>query len=62
MIFCKCKGRQQYELKLYGSDIEIVTFYSYVGLTFNCNGKFTLAKKKLSEQAQNILFTVKIEI
>jgi hypothetical protein len=50
MIFCKRKVRQQYEFKLYGSNIEIVESYSYLGLTFTYNGKLTLA-----EQAQKAL-------
>jgi hypothetical protein len=64
MIFCKRKGGQQYELKLYGSNIEIVESYSYIRLTFTYNGKLTLVKKKLAEQAQKryMLFTVKLEI
>ena len=64
MIFCKRKGGQQYEFKLYGSNIEIVELYSYIRLTFTYNGKLTLAKKKLAEQAQQryMLFTVKLEI
>jgi hypothetical protein len=47
MIFCKRKGGQQYEFKLYGSNIEIVELYSYIRLTFTYNGKLTLAKKTL---------------
>jgi hypothetical protein len=64
MTFCKRKGRQQYEFKLYGSNIEIVESYSYLELTFAYNGKLTLVKKKLAEQAQKryMLFTVKLEI
>ena len=58
MIFCKRKGRQQYELKLYESNIEIVESYSYLGLTFTYNGKLTLVKKKLAEQAQNALYAL----
>ena len=58
MIFCKRKGRQQYEFKLYGSIIKIVEFYSFLGLTFNYNGKFTLAKKKLAEQAHKALYAL----
>jgi hypothetical protein len=44
-----------YEFKLYGSNIEIVESYSYLGLTFTYNGKLTLVKKKLAEQAQKAL-------
>ena len=58
MIFCKRKGRQQYEFKLYGSNIEIVESYSYLGLTFTYNGKLTLVKKKLAEQAQKSLYAL----
>jgi hypothetical protein len=58
MIFCKRKGRQQYEFKLYGSNIEIVESYSYLGLTFTYNGKLTLVKKKLAEQAQKALYAL----
>ena len=58
MNFCKRKGRQQYEFKLYGSNIEIVESYSYLGLTFTYNGKLTLVKKKLAEQAQKALYAL----
>lgn len=58
MIFCKRKGGQQYEFKLYGSNIEIVESYSYLGLTFTYNGKLTLVKKKLAEQAQKALYAL----
>ena len=58
MIFCKRKGGQQYEFKLYGSNIEIVESYSYIRLTFTYNGKLTLAKKKLVEQAQKALYAL----
>jgi len=40
------------------SNIEIVESYSYLGLTFNYNGKFTHAKKKLSEQTQEPLYAL----
>ena len=44
--------------------MEIVESYSYLELTFAYNGKLTLVKKKLAEQAQKryMLFTVKLEI
>lgn len=40
------------------SNIEIVESYLYLGLTFNYNGKFTHAKKKLSEQTQELLYAL----
>jgi hypothetical protein len=58
MIFCKRKGGQQYEFKLYGSNIEIVELYSYIRLTFTYNEKLTLAKKKLAEQAHKALYAL----
>ena len=54
MIFCKCKERQQYEFKLYRSNIEIVESHSYLGLTFNICKK----KKKLAEKAQKALYAL----
>ena len=56
MIFCKRKGRQQYEFKLYGSNIAIVESYSYLVSTCNYNGKFTFVKKKLAKQAHKALY------
>ena len=48
------------KFKLYGSNIEIVESYSYLGLTFNYKnyGKFTLAKKKLAEHAQKAVYSL----
>ena len=58
LIFRKRKGRIEDEFKLYGSNIEIVDSYSYLGLDFNFNGKFLLARKKLANQAQKGLYAL----
>ena len=58
LIFRKRKGRIDDEFKLYGSNIEIVDSYSYLGIEFNFNGKFLLARKKLANQAQKGLYAL----
>ena len=65
MIFCKRKGRQQYEFKLYGSNIEIVESYTYLGLILN----YTLQKKETQHvkkynllQIFNIILNTEISI
>ena len=58
MIFTKRKRDYDYECNLYSANIEIVSSYSYFETLFNYNGKFTIAKKKLSEQAQQALYAL----
>ena len=58
IIFSKRKCRTNHEFRLCGEIVEIVDKFSYLGIIFNYNGKFTLAKKKLSEQAQKALFAL----
>ena len=60
MIFSKRKSKRNHlhVFKLYGSDIEIVDFYPYLGLLFNCNGRFTNARIKLIEQAEKALYAL----
>jgi hypothetical protein len=66
MIFCKRKGRQQYEFKLYGSNIEIVESYTYLGLILN----YTLKKEKETQHVKkynllqifNIILNTEISI
>ncbi len=58
LIFTKHKRDYDYEFNLYGTNIEIVSSYSYLGILFNYNGNFTIARKKLSEQAQKALYAL----
>ena len=58
LIFTKRKRDYDYEFNLYGTNIEIVSSYSYLGILFNYNGNFTIARKKLSEQAQKALYAL----
>ena len=44
--------------KLYGSIIERVESYPYLGLLLNQNGKFVITKKKLAEQGQKALYAL----
>lgn len=52
----KHKRSYDYEFKLYGANIGIDHSYSYFCLLFNDNGNFTIAGKKLFEQAQNAVY------
>ena len=58
IVFSKRKIRRNAKFLLYGSELEIVDSYPYLGLLFNFNGKFTVSKKRLSEQAQKALFAL----
>jgi hypothetical protein len=52
------KHKRSYEFKLYGVNIGIGNSYSYFCLLFNYNDNynFTIARKKLFEQAQNAVY------
>ena len=56
VVFSKRKVRQSCTFKLFGSDLEIVDSYCYLGIMFSYNGSFKIAKKKLFEQAQKSLY------
>ena len=58
VIFSKQKCRTKHEFLLCGEIVEIVDNFSYLGIIFNYNGKFTLAKRKLCDQAQKALFAL----
>ena len=58
MVFSRGTLRQKFEFRLQGQILEKVNSYSYLGLTFQCNGKFSDAKKKLVNQAQKSLFSI----
>ena len=40
------------------NELEVVTYYKYLGLTFNYNGKFTTAKNKLYEKGNGEMFAL----
>jgi hypothetical protein len=45
-------------IEYYGTHIEIVSSYSYLGILLIYNGNFTIARKKLSEQAQKARYAL----
>ena len=57
LIFSRGKARKQPPEFFYGgSKVELVSDYTYLGVTFNYNGSFTLAKKRLLDQAQKAMY------
>ena len=55
-VLCKRRFRSNFIFKIYGQPIEVQDSYSYLGVTFNYNGNFNTARKKLLDQAQNSLY------
>ena len=62
VVFCKRKSRTLPKFQIFNQSIEILDFYPYLRLTFNYNGSFATAKKRLSEQAQKALFSLYTKI
>ena len=58
MVFTKKRGNRNYDFRINGSSIDEVDSYTYLGLLFNYNGKFTLAKKQLVGQAEKALYAL----
>ena len=58
MIFSKRNVTPDRNFVLFESNIEIVESYSYLGILFHYNGKFNIAKKKLTEQARKALYAL----
>ena len=56
--FSKRKGRQDYTVKLYDAELEIVDSLTYLGIVFRYNGNVFDARKKLVEQSQKSLFAI----
>ena len=58
VVFSRGKIRNIPEFTFEGNNIEVVFEYTYLGLIFNYNGKFTKAKSKLVEQANRAMFAL----
>ena len=59
IIFSKRRSKIHFEFKLYGTVIDIVDSYSYLGILFNYNGNYLNARKRLVEQAQKAIFALR---
>ena len=58
VVFSKRKYKVRRKLKLYDVELETVDSYSYLGILFNYNGNFCVARKKLMEQANKALYAL----
>lgn len=56
VVCSKRRFRSNFIFKIYGQPIEVQDSYSYLGVTFNYNGNFNTARKKLLDQAQKSLY------
>ena len=57
-FFSRGKTRKIPNFVLGEKELEVVTHYKYLGLTFNYNGKFTAAKNKLYEKGNRAMFAL----
>ena len=62
VIFSKRKYKPNVNFKLYNHDIDVQDSYAYLGITFNYNGNFCTAKKKLLDQANKSLYALHYKI
>ena len=58
VIFSREKSRKIPNFVLGENELEVVTHYTYLGLPFNYNGKFTTAKNKLYEKGKRAMFAL----
>ena len=58
VVFSKRKSNVECDFKFKHNKIEICDGFTYLGLKFNYNGSFMLAKKTLIEQAQKAMYSV----
>ena len=59
MLFGKQRMKKdKYNFMFGNSKLEVVDSFKYLGITFNYNGKFTVAKKRLLAQASKAMFVV----
>ena len=56
VVFSKRRFRSNFIFEIYGQPIEVQDSYSYLGVTFNYNGNFNTARKKVLDQAQKLLY------
>ena len=48
--------KDKFQFYLNGSPLECVDSFNYLGLMFQCNGKFSAATQRLNDKAQKALF------
>ena len=53
-----CLRQVNYNFQFKGNNIETVDEYKYLGITFNCNGKFRSGQLQLLEQAKRDMYSV----
>ena len=58
LIFCGKKASYDYPFKLNGKNLDHVTCFKYLGITFNYNGKFNVGVKELKEQGRRAMFSL----
>ncbi|XP_021350729.1 uncharacterized protein LOC110448677 [Mizuhopecten yessoensis] len=58
MVFRKRKSKQQHVFVLQNEILEIVDNFTYLGITFNYNGSFVNARRRLINQAQKSIFAI----
>ena len=58
VIFSKRKSRTRPRFTFNGAELEVQDSYTYLGLTFNYNGSFVKARKKLVDQAKKALYAL----
>ena len=56
VIFSRRKSRIRHDFKIFEKSIEVHDFYTYLGVVFNYNCSFKMAKQTISEQTQTLLF------
>ena len=58
LVFSKRKCQKNFNFTLNGEKLDVIDSYTYLGITFKCNGWFVDARKRFVEQAQKSLFAI----
>ena len=58
VVFNRGRSHVNYNFQFNGKSIEIVDQYKYLGITFNCNGRFRSGQLQLVEQAKRAMYSV----
>ena len=58
LIFCMKKSKKEYPFILNGKILEHVTFFKYLGITFNYNGRFNVGVRELKVQGRRAMFSL----
>ena len=58
LVFCGKKTNYNYPFKLNNQLLEHVSFFKYLGITFNFNGKFNKGIKELKDQGRRAMFSL----